>query len=202
MMTKEYWNDPKKIPDYVKTGIDFQRCPFCPLKNQNDLCDALRPVLPLLEVVDKYASFEKITAVYKGPDTSIYHVADTPIQEALRFISMISLMHYCQIGKRFWQYYFDVVPLMSGEEIARRMYLNIYWLNKGNQQEIDNTIALFEQRIRITSTNQIKRMNLFCKKDAFMNAFANNQAIIMLLSMCTDKSLNEALEGFKTKTPV
>ncbi|MFA5118942.1 MAG: hypothetical protein WC695_08880 [Candidatus Omnitrophota bacterium] len=201
-ITKQYWDNPQAIPERTKEAIDFQRCSFCPLKNQFDLCDALRPVLPLLNEVDKYASFEKVTAVYRGTDVSLYHIADTPIQEALRFISILSLMQYCQIGRKFWQFYFDIIPLMSGEEIARRMYLNIYWLCKGDQQEVDKTIASFEGRIRITSTNQVKRMNLICKKDAFMNAFANSQAIIMLLSMCTDKSLNEAFEGFKTKTPV
>ncbi len=202
LITKQYWDNPQAIPAHTKEAIDFQRCSFCPLKDQFDLCDALRPVLPLLNVMDKYASFEKVIAVYRRTDSSLYHIADTPIQEALRFISILSLMQYCQIGREFWQFYFDIIPLMSGEEIARRIYLNIYWLCKGDQLEVEKTISSFEGRIRITSTNQVKRMNLICKKDAFMNAFANSQAIIILLSMYTDKSINKAFEEFKTKAAI
>ena len=47
----EYWNNPDKIPSNVKPAIDFQRCPFCPLKGKNDFCDAIRPVLPFLDSV-------------------------------------------------------------------------------------------------------------------------------------------------------
>ncbi len=188
-ITKEYWESPEKIPPQVKKAIEFQRCPFCPLKEQEDFCDALRPILPFLEVIDRYVSFDRITAVYKGEDKDLYHIADTAMQDALKYISIISLMQYCQIGRRYWKYYLGIMPLVGGKETAQRLYLNIYWLNKGDMEATKKTIAMFDEQIRITAANQVKRMNLICKNDAFMNAFVSTQAATMFLSMDIEISI-------------
>jgi len=198
-ITKEYWESPEKIPPQVKKAIEFQRCPFCPLKEQKDFCDALRPIVPFLEVIDKYVSFDKITAVYKGEDKNLYHIADTAMQDALKFISIMSLMLYCQIGRKYWKYYFGIMPLMGGQEMARRLYLNIYWLNKGDMEAVKKTITVFGEQIRITSGNQVKRMSLICKNDAFMNAFVNTQITTVFLSLDMGKSLDKAYEEFEKK---
>jgi len=201
-VTKEYWEDPEKIPPQVKKAIEFQRCPFCPLKGQKDFCDALRPILPFLEVVDKYVSFDKVTAVYKDENKDLFYVADTTMQEALKFISIMSLMQYCQIGRKYWKYYLGITPLVGGKETAQRLYLNIYWLNKGDMEAVKKTIAIFDEQIRITADNQVKRMNLICKNDAFMNAFVNTQAAAVFLNMDIEKSLIKAIDEFEKKIPL
>jgi len=198
-VTKEYWENPEKIPPQVKSAIEFQRCPFCPLKGQKDFCDALRPILPFLEAIDKYVSFDKVTAIYKGEGKDLYHIADTTMQDALRFVSIMSLMQYCQIGRKYWKYYFEIIPLIGGQEMARKLFLNIYWLNNGDMEAVKKTIATFDEQIRITSANQVKRMNLICKNDAFMNAFVNTQITTVFLSMDIEKSLDKAYEEFEKK---
>ena len=201
-ITKEYWENPEKISPKVKTAVEFQRCPFCPLKGQKDFCDALRPILPFLEVIDKYVSFDKVTAIYKSKNKELYHVADTTMQEALKFVSTMSLMQYCQIGRKYWKYYLGIMPLIGGQEMARRLFLNIYWLNKGDMEAINKTIAIFDEQIRITANNQVKRMNLICKNDAFMNAFVNTQAATMFLSMDIQKSVAKAFDEFEQEIPL
>ena len=43
-VTLKYWMNPDKIPPSVKRAVEFQRCSFCPLKEKEDICDAVRPV--------------------------------------------------------------------------------------------------------------------------------------------------------------
>ncbi|MDD4179725.1 MAG: hypothetical protein PHH14_06755 [Candidatus Margulisbacteria bacterium] len=198
--TKEYWDDPEKISPKAKTAAEFQRCPFCPLK-ENSLCDALRPVLPLLDKTDKYVSYDKVIAVYKRDISKLFYACDTTMQEALKFISILSLMQYCQIGRTYWKYYFGIVPLMSGDEMARRMYKNIFFLTKGNAVETDKIITSFKGQIKITSTNQVKRLSLICKNDAFMNAFVNTQVVSELLSMNIAEHLKEKFDEFEKQIP-
>ena len=104
-VTYEYWLDPDKIPPSVKEAVEFQRCPFCPLKNKKDFCDALRPILPLLDVMDNYYSYDEVIAVYKGEDKELCHLSFATMQRVLRYISTLSLIEYCQVGKKYRQYF-------------------------------------------------------------------------------------------------
>jgi len=124
------------------------------------------------------------------------------MQDALRFVSIISLMQYCQIGRSYWKYYFGVAPIVGGHEMARRMYKNIYFLNKGNTEEVDKIIKRFEEQITVTSANQVKRLNLICKNDAFMNAFVNTQVVSVFLSMDMEKHIIEQFAEFEKKIPL
>lgn len=187
--TDEYWNNPDKIPPAVKNAVEFQRCPFCPLKGRDDFCDALRPILPLLDIVDRYMSYDKVTAIYKGDNQNLIHFAETTLQGALKYLSIISLTQYCQVGRKYWKYYVGIMPLTGVEESSLQMYLNIYWNLKGNQKEIHRLIAQFSEQIRITSENQVKRLNMICKKDGFVNAFINAQIAIEFLSLDIEQRL-------------
>jgi len=187
--TAEYWNNPAKIPPAVKSALEFQRCPFCPLEGRGDFCDALRPILPLLDVVDRYMSYDKVTAIYKGDDRNLVHAAETTITGALKYLSVISLMQYCHIGRKYWKYYAGIMPLTDVEESSLRMYLNIYWNLKGNQEEIHSLIARFRDQIRMTTDNQVKRLSTICKKDSFVNAFVNAQLDIEFLSLDIEQRL-------------
>jgi len=196
-VTEEFWNNPDKIPSNVKEAIEFQRCSFCPLKRKEDFCDALRPVLPFLDIVDKYVSFDKVTAIFKGKTKDLFHVSDTAMQDALQYVSILGLMHYCQIGKKYWKYYFGIIPLMRGKEVASRLYLNIYWLHKAKKEEIDKIVSKFIEEIRLTSQNQVKRLSLICKNDVFMNAFVTTQVATEFLSMDIEKRLEASFDNFE-----
>ena len=154
-------------------------------------------ILPFLGIVDKYVSFDKVMAVYKGDEKEIFHIADTTIQDALKYISLLSLMRDCQVGKKYYKYYMGMIPISRGREVTTRMYLNIYWIHKGNKEEISKIVTEFIEKIRITSQNQVKRMNLICKNDAFMNAFVNNQIVTEFLNMDIEKKLEESFKEFE-----
>jgi len=199
-VTKRYWEEPDKIPQRVRQAIDFQRCPFCPLKSHKDICDAIRPILPFLDIVDRYISFDKVEAIYKGTEKGIIHASYTSMQEALKYVSILSLTNYCKAGRKYFNYYYGIIPFTSGKDLACRMYLNMYWLHKGDKDEINKIISKFIEELRITSDNQVKRLNLICKNDAFMNAFVSTQVATEFLSMDIEKTLEKAFEEFGKST--
>jgi len=192
---KKFWEDPSKITPKIKKAIDFQKCSYCPRKAKSDICDAIRPVLPFLEIVDKYVSFDEATALYRGKEGLLYSKRTT-MQEALKYVSILSLTYYHQTNRKYWKYYYGIIPLMGGKEAASRMYLNMYWLHKGNIEEINKVIERFTSELRESSSNQVKRLNLVCKNDAFMNAFVSTQIATEFLSMNIDEALTKAVETF------
>jgi hypothetical protein len=196
-VTSEYWRDPDKMPPHVKQAVEFQRCPFCPLKGEGDLCDALRPVLPLVDVVDKYVSFDEVTAVYKPDTKELLHVSNTTMAEGLRYVCVLSLMHYCKTGRKYWQYYFDIIPVLGAIEFANRLYLNIHWIHEGNKDRIDGAISEFCEIITITTKNQLARLRLICKNDVFLNAFIGVQTITQLLNVSKDRLLEDSFHRFQ-----
>jgi len=196
---EEYWNDPQKISPQAKAAGKFQRCTFCPLRKEDDFCDAIRPVMPFLEIMDKYISFDRVVAVYREREGGLCHVADTTMQQALIYVSIISLMHYCPIGRRYWKYYRGVMPLEGGEESAIRIYLNMYRLHNGNKEEMNKVINTFVAQLKVTTRNQVERMALISKNDAFMNAFIKMHSGLTFLTMDMDieKTVEAAFQEFE-----
>jgi hypothetical protein len=196
-VASEYWADPNKITPNVKEAGDFQRCSFCPLQGKRDLCDALRPVLPLLEIVDKFVSFDEVTAVYKQDEQGLLHVSNTTMAHGLRYVCLLSLMHYCQTGRKYWKYYFGTIPVSGSTEFANRLYLNIHWIYDGNKESIDKAISEFCDRVTVTTKNQVARLQLICKNDAFLNAFASVHTTTQLLNVTKDRYLKESFRRFQ-----
>jgi len=194
-VTNEYWRDPDKIPPSVKAAVEFQRCPFCPLKTKRDFCDALRPILPLLDVVDNYCSYDEVIAVYKGDDKELCHLSFATMQRVLRYISTLSLIEYCQVGKKYRQYFHETIPVMGTNEIVNRIYLNMFWIHKGDRVIIDQVISTMNSEITITTQNQTERLRLICKNDAFLNAFVLTHMITEMLYEFKDTRFREQLES-------
>lgn len=192
-ITKKYWSDPKRIPQSVKEAAEFQRCHFCPLKGKDDFCDALRPVQPLLDVIDNYNSFDNVMALYKGDEEDLYHVSNTTLQRALRYMSSLSLMTYCRIGRQYRKYYTGIIPIMKTDEVVNRLYLNIYWIHGGDETAVQGVITKMKKDITITTQNQLKRLRLICQNDAFLNAFVLTHLVTDLLDEFKDRKLKEAL---------
>jgi hypothetical protein len=196
-VTDEMWADPEKIPPSAKDAVEFQRCGFCPLKGDEEFCDALRPTLPLLHILDKYNSFDQVTAIYKGEDAELCHVSYTTMQRALRYISNLSLMAYCQIGRKYWKYFIGIIPIMDTQETANRLYLNIYWAHGGNKEAVNKVISRMNKEITITSQNKAARLRLICDNDAFLNAFVLTHMLTDILFENKDRKLKELLESFE-----
>jgi hypothetical protein len=202
-VTDLYWRDPTKIPEDKRKAIEFQKCYFCPHRNQEDICDSIRPVLPFLDIVDKYVSYDKVIAIYKGNEDKLIHVRATTMQDALKYVSILSLLRYNLVLQKYWKYYYGIIPIMSGREVASRVYLNMYWLHKGNLEEIREMNKRFGEELRVSSANQVKRLNLVCKNDAFMNAFVNTELVTQILRSMEDilaKSFMEFEKGAQTQS--
>jgi len=114
----------------------------------------------------------------------------------------MSLMRYCQIGRQYWKYYFGIEPLTGGQEIAKMMYLNAFFLYNGNMEVVKKAIATFCEQTQITSSNQVKRLNLICKHDAFINSFVNTQVATMFLSVDMENVLSKAFDEHEKKGPL
>ncbi|MFC1509763.1 DUF6901 family protein [Candidatus Omnitrophota bacterium] len=195
--SEKFWQDTSKITPEMKKAIDFQKCSFCPRKNKEDICDAIRPVLPFLDKIDKYISFDKVTAVYKSSQDDMFHIKQTTMQKALQYVSILSLMRYNMILRKYWKYYYGISPLMSSQEVACRVYINMYWQHKGNKEEISKTIAQFNEELRVSSANQVKRLGLVCKNDVFLNAFGRTPIVSELLTMNIEEAVKKSIEGFE-----
>jgi len=107
-------------------------------------------------------------------------------------------VYYCQVTRKYWKHFWGVMPLMESQEIAARLYLNFFYLNGGSKRKVEKSISKFKEEITITSRNQVKRMNLVCDNDAFMNAFVNTQIITDILSFDVGKLVDE---GFNIRKP-
>ncbi len=199
-MTDRYWQDLTKIPEDKRKAIEFQKCYFCPHGDKEDICDSIRPMLPFLDIVDQYVSYDKVIAVYKGNEDKLVHARATTMQDALKYVSILSLLRYNLVLQKYWKYYYGVIPIMGGREVATRVYLKMYWLHKGNLEEIKEMIKRFGEELRVSSTNQVKRLNLVCKNDAFVNAFVNTQLVTQFLINIEDiltKSFTEFEKSFQ-----
>ncbi len=193
--TEKFWNDPSRITPQIKKAVDFQKCYFCPHKEQKDICDAIRPVLPFLEDVDKYLSFDKVTAVFKGKG-EVLHVVNTDMQQALKYVSILSLVYYHALGGKYWKYYYGIIPIMRPKEIAGRIFLNMYYMHKGDKEEITDLIEEFREQMRVASQNQVKRIGLISKNDAFLNAFVSSQVVTEILSFKIEEMLEKSISEF------
>ncbi|NTV53748.1 MAG: hypothetical protein HGA76_12200 [Candidatus Firestonebacteria bacterium] len=195
--TERYWRDSSKIPDHVRAAIDFQRCVRCPMSNDQTICDALRPILPLLDYVDKFNSTDRVQVVYGGAEPEVFQIANTNMQTALSYVSVLSLINYCQAGRKYRKYYYGISPLSSSSTVASRLYMNIFWLHRGDRQAIDQVVSDFGHMMMILSQNQVKRLNLICQNDAFNNSFVNAHVATALLSLGMDRYLQEMFDEFE-----
>ena len=72
-----FWNDYDKIPSTIRDQSDFKKCSHCPLMNIKGFCNALQPVLPFLNIIDQYKSYDKVVAIYKGDEEELISISDT-----------------------------------------------------------------------------------------------------------------------------
>lgn len=199
-ITQEYWKDPAKIPPQARQAAEFQRCPFCPLEAEGGVCNAIRPILPFLEVVDRYVSHSRVTAVYKGHRPEIYRLADSTMQTALLYLSTLSLIHHCQAALPFRKYFYGVNPLMSAKEASARIYMNVYWENKGDKDRVNRILSEFKTKLTAASKNEMKRLSLICKNDAFLNAVVKTQLISEFVTLDYDKILEDAFKKIEEES--
>lgn len=186
-----YLNDPQRLSQETRAAVEYEPCAICPQRDTAKICHAVVVVLPFLEDLDRHMSYDEVTAVYREADTGVLHVEVTTLQRALNFLTMLSLLEYCEQGKQFAQYFEDVNPLMPPEQISRQVFRNLYLKQSGDVESIRRMVGRMHDDFHTTTHCQIKRIKLICKNDALLNAFVNLHTVAGWLTV----NLQEQLEG-------
>jgi hypothetical protein len=171
------------IPAHLRDAVDFHPCSICPERNRARSCHALPATLAFVDELAGLKSFHSVTAVYRGPESTLVVAPNTTMQEALQFVAALSLMYHCEVGKKYWKYFLGVHPLQNPDEVSTRIYLNIFWECHGNQEAVDWVLRTFKEEITTTSACQANRLRLIVQDDALLNAFAIVQSQIACLTV-------------------
>ncbi|HTQ30086.1 MAG TPA: hypothetical protein VMI53_02655 [Opitutaceae bacterium] len=182
-----------QIPLEIRSAVAFHACEVCPERGRLIFCHALPATLAFFDELNGFKSYDRVSAVYRGAGCELVCVPDTTMQEALQFVVILSLMFYCEIGKKYWKFFTGVHPLMDPAELINRVHLNIHWHCKGDGAKIEQVLQTFADEIACTCECQVKRLRLICKNDALLNAFVNTQAQIECLALTKGALLNHIL---------
>ena len=185
-----------QIPVAIRRATAFQACTVCPEKDSLKFCHALPATLAFSEELKGFRSTDRVTAVYKGQGPGIVFVPNTTMQEALQFVAILSLMFYCEVGRKYWRHFLGIHPLLSPKEMIARIHLNIYWDCKGDRAKVSEVLRTMANEITCTCRCQVDRLRLVCKDDALINAFVNTQVQIEWLAMTKDAMLERSFEEF------
>ncbi len=194
--------NPKKMPPEILKAEAFQLCSVCPHHgNSNVTCHAIRPMLAFWENMDQYFSCDRVTAVYRGTEKEKLIVAETSLQYGLQYLSMLSLLHYCEVGKKYWKYFCGVHPLMESSDLVARVYLNMFWSCGGDREKARKLINTFHEEITITTRCQMDRIRLFCRHDPFLNALVITQIASEFLAINAEEFVRQHFKAFENSTP-
>lgn len=179
-LADEYWNNPAKLSPQIRNSVDFKTCSICPYRGQNVFCSALKPILPFLERLEQFSSYDKVTAIYRTKD-NVLCCADTVLQKALQFVTSMALFEYCEDAKQYHIYFKGVTPFMGWKESAIRIFLNIYWVHRGDEAKVKLTVKEMCAHVNITTTSCVKRLNAMCESDSFINAYVETHGFSTVL---------------------
>jgi len=174
-------DDPERIPAHVRAAADYQACEICPERYTAEICHAIMTALPFVDDIDRYMSYDNVTAVYRDPETDALHVAETTMQDALKYVSILALTQYCEVGRQYRRYFDGVDPLMETPDIAAHVYRNIFLETGGDIRETETIVRTMERDILLTTRCQVERLKLISRRDAFLNAFVATHTTAELL---------------------
>jgi len=180
-VTEEYLSDPRLIPASMKAAAEYTPCAICPERDRARICHAVMPVLPFVEGFEGYLSCDSVKAVYREDEHSPLAVAETSMQKALQFISILSLTKYCEVGSSFAPYFKGVNPLMPVEGIADKVFGNMYLHLQGDVARVEEEATLMQEQTFVITECQVKRLRLISGSDALANAFANTHSVALLI---------------------
>jgi hypothetical protein len=173
----------EKSADTRFKEILLATCSICTLPK--GLCYALRAILPFLNQIDKFRSYDRLTALFRDPKGTL-HISQTDMQNALQYISVLSLVTYCKAGQKYTEIFEGINPLMETSQISRELFLRIYRMAKGNSETMRTFIAEFQTNMEILIRNLIERVKQVCRNDAMVNALHKMHIIAGFLEMQLD----------------
>lgn len=183
--------DPWKVPAAARAAPAYQPCALCPKRMVAEQCHSLGPALAFLEKLDQYISHDRVTAVYRSPDSGRVSVAETTMQRALQYIAIICLMEYCEIGLKYASYFRGVDPLMDPQQIAGHVYSNIARDLGDDDQALTSLIHQMQEEIHHTTCCQVARLRLISRSDSVINAFINALTVTDFLGELQSDSCRE-----------
>lgn len=193
---REIFADPAKLPPAVQQASAFQLCAICPKRGSGDTCHAIRPIMAVWDRFDPYTSHDHVFAEYCSADSDVLIATHTTMQHALQFVSVLSLMYYCEVGKTYWRYFYGVHPLMPVDDIVCRVYLNMFWSCGGDKERTRALIDEFHGAISTTTECQMDRIRLFCRNDALLNALILTEIASEFLAMNVEDVLRRRVDAF------
>lgn len=195
-VTDSYLADARLIPPSVKAAADYALCSLCPEHGRAHICHAIMPVLPFVQRFESYMSFDTVTAVYRENEQPMLAVAEIPMQQALQFITILSLTQYCETGRSYARYFQGVNPLMPSERIAEEVFNNMYVQHRGDLTAVRTEVAHMQEEIRHTSACQIRRLKLITRSDALTNAFVSAHVISLFIFL----TIEDRIKAFTQPT--
>lgn len=194
---KRLEQDLEAIPPDRRAAAEFSPCRVCPARETAIMCHALPAILPFLDALNPYQSYQPLTVVYVGRDTEdgngVLHMRRTTLQRALQYIAMESVLGYCELGRLYFKYFSGIIPFSSAEAIAERIYANIMLAENGNLAAVSAIIDSMRENLGVTMQCQIKRVRLVSQSDVFVNAFINLHTALELLRPEERSSVRETL---------
>jgi hypothetical protein len=180
-ITGVYLSDARLIPASVKAAADYTPCTICPERHTARICHAIMPVLPFIQRFESFMSCDSVTAVYREDAQSSLVVAETSMQKALQFITILSLTKYCEVGRCFAPYFKGINPLMPVDLIAEQVFGNMYLHLRGDLAALEEQVSLMQEQTFVITSCQIKRLQLISRSDVLANAFANTHSVALLI---------------------
>jgi len=189
----KYLDSPEHVPDSVRRAVEFQRCSVCPHRNEPGYCQALFPSLAVFDAFDRYPSYEPVTVSYGDLEHDGVITRSSSLQKAMLGVAMLSLLDYCEYGRAYRDFFLHVNPLMKLPGIVSRIYLNAYWLSRGDADATARKLRAFTRGLQTTIDCQLKRMRLISKNDAFLNTFVAAHVLTELLDHDMQGAVDTAL---------
>ncbi len=188
------WDDASQLSENLQEnkGLYLEYiCMGTPLRVD---CMAMKPLLPILEDLEPFNSHDLVAVVYVNNGNARY-IPSISLQHALKYLSNISLFDHCGRIERYRKYFRGIDPFMETKEAGCRLFMNVYWLERGDRERVDHVIKDIQKAILFSAKCCSRRLVNFCRSDALINAYVISQGALFALSMDIDLILNEYFDS-------
>ena len=174
----------------IKDAPKFKKCGFC-LSQDKVICDAIGPIFPLIEILNKYDSFEKAILIWKHDEKDTFFSMFKDLQTALGQIALWSMTDYCYLSGKYSHYFDGIIPYMSREQISKIILKNIALSCSLIFEDTKKEVIRFAKLMQITTENRIRRVQFLSRTDAVANAYIKALVPIQLLEKNFDSMFNK-----------
>jgi hypothetical protein len=193
--TRRMLDDPDCIPKHVRAAADYHPCDICPARFTAEICHAIMVALPFFDDIDRYMSYDMVTAVYREDEEERLVVCHTRMSDALQFVTILSMTEYCEVGSEYGAFFEGINPLMPVDNIGREVFRNVCADCGGKIECIRGAIKEMSANLFHVAQCQTRRLNLISKRDAFVNAYVTADLIFHFVN----SEFREYAQKFETQ---